>query len=549
MAFDRLTSCAIRFLCGFALLLVTVVYPDAEARTGDVRISIEAKTTASGEGEGDSEVTGGVREETAEAPAVEEEMAADPVDEVGDAPPEGGPENIEDAGESGEGVSRSVYVIPIQGPISKPALFVVRRAIKAAIANEVDVILLDMNTPGGRFDVTLELMKILDRFKGETVTYVNVDATSAGAFIAAATDEIYFAPKSQMGAAAVVSGTGEDIPETMREKIESHILGKVRNYAETDPYRAIVVRAMMDLDYVLEIDGEVLKPKGDLLTLTAQEAHREYGDPPRPLLGAGIEESFEDLLAGKFGPAGYEIKEFGLTWSEKLAQYLDTIVPIFMGIGILCLVIEFKTPGFGIIGGLGIAMLLMVFASNYVAGLAGYEAVLIFLLGLVLIGLELFVLPGTVFPAFFGVALILGALIWSMADIWPSGPGGIDFDPAALLQPLQNLMIGLIIAVVGAVLLWRFLPKSWYYDMLVLSGGVAPADPLTAGGGSSLDGSSQLPDIGSEGLAATDLHPMGEVAIEGKRYQAILGLGSLERGSSVKVVGYRNFALLVERIE
>ena len=538
MASGPLRSCAILLSCGFSLLLAVILYPDVEARTGEDRLSTEVQGMAAreGESEGEAENEAGVG---VEAPVAEEEVTS----------PQDGAASEQDPGKSGEAATRFVYVIPIQGPISKPTLFIIRRGIKQAIANQVDVILLDMNTPGGRADVTLELMEILDRFKGETVTFVNVDAISAGAFIAAATDEIYFAPKSQMGAAALVSGTGEEIPETMREKFESYMLAKIRNYAETDPYRAMVIRAMMELDYVLEIDGEVLKPAGTLLTLTTEEALREYGDPPRPLLGAGIEETFREVLDQKFGSSGYEIKEFGLTWSEKLAQYLDTIIPIFMGIGILCLVIEFKTPGFGIIGGLGIAVLLMVFASNYVAGLAGHEAVLIFLLGLVLIGFELFVFPGTVFPAFFGVALILGALIWSMADIWPSGPSGIDFDPAALLRPLQNLMIGLLIAIVGAVLVWRFLPKSWYYDILVLSGGVAPADPVTAGGGSSLDGSSQLPEIDSEGLAATDLHPMGEVTIEGKRYQATLGLGTLERGSSIKVVGYRNFALLVERIE
>lgn len=533
MASDQLRSCVSFLSCGFFLLLAAVVYPDVEERSGGVRSLTEVQEMAVGES---------ARASKAGPPEAVKAVAGDLGSEGGERVPPEDEVGSKDA-------ARFAYVIPIQGTISKPTLFIVRRGIKQAIANKVDIIVLDMNTPGGRADVTLDLMEILDRFEGETITFVNVDAISAGAFIAAATNEIYFAPKSQIGAAALVSGAGEEIPETMREKFESYMLAKVRNYAETDPYRAMVIRAMMELDYVLEIDGEVLKPAGQLLTLTTEEANREYGDPPRPILGAGIEESFEDVLKSKFGVGGYEIKEFGLTWSEKLAQYLESIIPIFMGIGLLCLVIEFKTPSFGIIGGLGIALLLLVFASNYVAGLAGHEAVLIFFLGLIFLGLELFVFPGMVFPAFFGVALILGALMWSMADIWPSGPSGVDFEPAVLLQPLQDLIIGLLIALVGAVLVWRFLPKSWYYDMLVLSGGVASADPVTAGGGSSLDKGSELPEIGSEGSAATDLHPMGEVTIGGKRYQATLGLGSLERGSPIKVVGYRNFALLVDKIE
>ena len=447
------------------------------------------------------------------------------------------------------GKEHSVYVVPVQDTISKPTLYIVRRGIKEAINNDVDVIVLDMDTPGGRVDVTLEIMEILDRFQGETVTYVNVDAISAGAFIASATDEIYFAPKSQIGAAAVIFGTGDDVPETAKQKIESYMGAKVRNYSETDPYRAKVIKAMMDADYVLEIEGEVIKPEGELLTLTAAEAVKEYGDPPRPLLGAGIAGTLEDLLDQKYGDGNYVIKEFDLTWSETLAQYMDAIAPILLGIGFLCMMIEFKTPGFGFIGGIGIAFLLTVFASNYVAGLAGYEAILFFLLGIILIGIELFLLPGTVFPAFLGIVLILGSLIWSMADIWPDGGNGIEFDPEVLWQPIYNLALGILISIFGGVAVWRFLPTSWIYDKLVLAGSVAAADPLTAGGASSLSNESSLPDVGSEGIAASDLHPMGEVDIGGRRYQATLSLGTVRRGAMIKVVGYKNFALLVDSLE
>ena len=103
-----------------------------------------------------------------------------------------------------------VYVIPITGPISTPNLYILRRGLKEAIANDVGMVILDMDTPGGRVDLTLEMMEMLDRFEGLTATYVNDDAISAGSFIAAATQEIYFSPRGKMGASAVIQGTGEE---------------------------------------------------------------------------------------------------------------------------------------------------------------------------------------------------------------------------------------------------------------------------------------------------------------------------------------------------
>lgn len=445
---------------------------------------------------------------------------------------------------------KTIYVIPIQEAIGKPTLYIVRRGLKEAIENEIDVVFLDMHTPGGESDVMLEVMEILDRFEGETLTFVNVDAFSAGAFIAASTDHIYFAPKSQIGAAAPIFATGQEVPDTLRQKFESAIMAKVRNYNETDPYRAKVIRAMMSADYVLEIEGEVIKPKGELLSLTASEALAEYGEPPQALLGAGIKDTLEEVLEDRFGVGNFDIKEFEVTWSEILAQYMAMVSPLLMGIGFLCLLVEFKTPGFGIFGGTGVIFLLIVFASNYVAGLAGHEAVLFFLLGIVLIGVELFLIPGTVFPALAGILLIFGSLVWSLADIWPTGGGrSFELNLKVLWQPVYEILLSLLVTVTAGFVLWRFLPRTWIYDSIVLSGQMAAADPVTAGGGSSLRGRGTLPDIGAVGIAATDLHPAGEVDIEGTRYQATLGVGTLNRGNSVKVVGQRNFALLVEKVD
>ncbi|MEC7610050.1 MAG: hypothetical protein VX964_07755, partial [Verrucomicrobiota bacterium] len=163
--------------------------------------------------------------------------------------------------------SVDVYVIPIQGMIDKPNLYILRRGLKEAIRNDIEMVVLDMDTPGGRVDICLEMMEALDRFDGVTATYVNEDAISAGSFIAASTEEIYFAPRGKIGASAVVQGTGEDVPETARLKMESYLRANIRVMAEDKPQRADVIRAMLDANFELKIGEEVIKSSGELLTL------------------------------------------------------------------------------------------------------------------------------------------------------------------------------------------------------------------------------------------------------------------------------------------
>ena len=155
--------------------------------------------------------------------------------------------------------------------IAKPELYILRRGLKAAIEQNVDTIVLDMETPGGALDVTFEMLKALEKFPGKTVTYVNREAISAGALISAGTDEIYFAPGGVIGAAAPVLATGGEIDETMREKIVSYLKARVRSVSEGKGYRGEVISAMIDKDFELKIGESVIKPKGELLSLTARK--------------------------------------------------------------------------------------------------------------------------------------------------------------------------------------------------------------------------------------------------------------------------------------
>lgn len=433
-----------------------------------------------------------------------------------------------------------VMVIPVREQIGKPVLYVVRRGLKEAIDRGAGVVVIDMKTPGGRADVMLDIMEALDRFPGETITYVNDEAGSAGALIAAVTDEIYFAPNGVMGAAELVSGSGTDVPEALKRKMTSYINAKVRALSSSEPRRADVLKAMTSPDFELKIGDTVLKPAGELLTVTADEAVALHGDPAAPLLALGIAEDVESLLRAQFGATGYAVTRLEVTWSEQLAVWLNAISPVLLGLGLLALFVEFKTPGFGFFGIAGLTLLAVVFLGNYTAGLSGHEPMLFFGLGLLLVAVELFFFPGTVVAALTGVMLMLGSLLWSMADIWPNEPVTISGD--LFVQPAINLGLGLVLAVAGALALLRFLPKVLFWDKMVLAaavGGTGKGAPATAA----------ATMVGRAGVAATDMFPSGQVEIDGARYEARVAVGAVEAGQKIVVRAEREFGLLVEPVE
>jgi membrane-bound serine protease (ClpP class) len=451
----------------------------------------------------------------------------------------------EDVVPEGNKSPAKVVIIPIRAQIAKPELYILRRGLKEAIENKVDTIVLDMETPGGALNVTFEMLQALEKFPGRTVTYVNREAISAGALISAGTDEIYFAPAGVIGAAAPVMATGGEIDATMKAKINSYLKARVRAISEGKRYRGEVLSAMIDADYEFKIGDTVIKEKGELLSLTALEAMKTYGDPPQPLLGAGIAENLDSLLDQLHGAGKHSAIRLEITWSEKLAQYITAFTPILLGLGLLCLFIEFKTPGFGIFGVSGIVLLGVVFFGHYVAGLSGHEPALFFLIGLLLIAIELFFIPGTLVLALTGIALMLGSLVWAMLDLWPGEPISLEGD--VLFRPLANVMAGVVLAVMVFLAILKFLPKGGPWGRLVLESAVGgEPGPIRALNSRAQDEAPVTNLIGLSGVAATSLFPSGQIEVSGRRYEARLGMGFAEAGTPVRITGVSEFGLIVE---
>jgi membrane-bound serine protease (ClpP class) len=440
--------------------------------------------------------------------------------------------------------TRQVIVIPVRDEIAEPELYILRRGLKEAIAEKADVVVLDLKTPGGALDVTMEMMEALEKYPGQTIAYVDNEAMSAGAFISAVAGEIWFAPDGIIGAAAPVTSTGQDVDATMKQKLVSYLKARMRATSEGKGYRGQVISAMIDADLELKIEGQVLKEKGELLSLTAAEAMKAYGNPARPLLGSGIAPDIDGLLAKKFGERGYAVRRLEITWSERLAVWLNLIAPVLLGLGLLSLFIGYKTGSFGVFGIAGVCLLALVFLGSSVAGLSGHEPAILFVLGVVLLLLELLFFHSAGFLGIVGGALMLASLFWSMSDLWPNEPLTIAWSADAFEKPAVNMGLGLVIAVgLGAALL-RFLPRGWIWDRLVVEatiGGSAQVAGSLPGAGSSLDAL-----VGRRGVAATTLRPGGQVEVDGRRYEAAVGMGTVDAGTPVVVRGRNDFGLIVE---
>jgi membrane-bound serine protease (ClpP class) len=230
-----------------------------------------------------------------------------------------------------------------------------------------------------------------------------------------------------------------------------------------------------------------------------------------------------------------------------LAQYLTRFSPILLGLGLLVLFIEFKTPGFGIFGITGIVLLGIVFLGNYVAGFSGHEPLLLFAVGLLLVALEIFFFPGVAVVAVTGLVLMLGSLVWAMADLWPGQPLTAAWSGDAFVAPLRNLGLGLVLAVALGAALLRFLPKGWIWDKMVVGSTVGGAAQIAGVGPDAAQEMANI--IGAHGTAVTALRPSGQVEIGGRRYEAKVEVGAVDPGEAITVRGRTDFALVVERTQ
>ncbi len=430
---------------------------------------------------------------------------------------------------------KKVFVVPIQGDIEPALVYVVRRAVKEASEAKADALVLHMNTNGGRVDSTEEILQIIQKFEPQAQTYTLIDtkAFSAGAFISAGTRAIYMTPGSVIGAATPILATGQEMPKAIEEKMTSGVRGLVRAAAERHGHNTAVFDAMVDRDQGLTIEGKEIVPKGKILTLTAQEAQQSLGKPPTPLLSAGTVDSLEAMLAsaGLSAAAVIHVEETGF---EAISRWIVKMSPILLLIGIVGIYVEMKTPGFGLAGISGVAALLVFFFGHSVAGLSGQEGLVLFALGLALVLVEVFFLPGTLIPGLLGTALILVAFLITMTDRYPAEP--IMPTLPQLRLPMLKLASSLVGSVIVIGLLARYLPEAPFLRKMTLTNasgdsGVIPSQPAEP-----------------TGLATTDLRPSGKARFGDSLLDVSTAGEYLCSGTPLRVTRRELGTIFVERV-
>ena len=463
---------------------------------------------------------------------------------------------------------KKVYVLPIREDIMPPLVYLVRRGVKEAMEDSADLLVVDMKTNGGRVDTCREIMAILGQFKGDTVTYVDNDAFSAGAFLAVSTKRIFMSPESVIGAAAPImlnpGGEGvAQLPDTYEKKMTSAVRALIRATAEKNGYNVAVVEAMIDKDKGLTISNVIngvtnvatIAKVGEILTLTNTEAEKEYGNPPRKLFSSGTIASLDGLLK-QLGYADAKRVDIKPSGAETLGFWINAISPILLIIGIVGIYIEFKSPGFIVPGIVGVAAFALYFLGGYVAGFSGIEWMMVFLLGLILVLLELFIFTGTLALGITGAILMLLAVVMALVDVYPAppvpqAPGAPNLPlvlpnlPSLSVADFNRSLFALSTALAGAGLcilaLRRVLPHTAVYQQLVSQ---------TASGVACVAAQEQKRAVlaGAVGVAISNLRPGGKAQFGDDILDVITQGDLISKGQKVRIVGSSGTEEIVEPV-
>lgn len=396
-----------------------------------------------------------------------------------------------------------IVVVPLSGEVSPSLLMFLRREVKAAESSGASAIILEMNTYGGRLDSAEEMTSVLNHATIPTYTFINSNAGSAGALIALATQHIYMAPVSAIGAAAPVLSTGEDLPLTEREKTVSYWSALIRSSAIKNGHNPDIGEAFISKEKEIKIGDRMIHPKGTLLTLNAQEATEKING--KPLLADGIADSIADL-AQKAALKG-NVVSLNPSGFEQLALWITALAPLLLLGGIIGAYLEFKIPGATLPGIIAAICFALFFLGHYLAGLAGWEVVTLFVVGFALVIIEiLFFAHSTIVFGVVGVLLMLASLLWAMIDRYP----GETFFPTGrtLALPLLNLFIAIAAAAIVIVILARYLPRTSFYRRFALMTSNPPG-PSLAGAPREFTTALAL-SPGMEGISVSILRPSGK---------------------------------------
>ncbi len=422
-----------------------------------------------------------------------------------------------------------IYKFDIKEQIAAPALRRTQRAFEDADTLGADVILIHMNTYGGQVDIADSIRTRIMQSKIPVMVFIDNNAASAGALISIATDRIYMRPGANIGAATVVDQAGEVVPD----KFQSYMRSMMRSTAEAKDRDPDIAQAMVDPS--IEIEGVI--EEGKVLTFTSSEAMR-WG------FCEGMAENIDEVVK-LAGFENFTVVEQKLTGMDRVINFL--IHPIVSGLLIMLILggiyFELQTPGVGFPILLAASAALMYFAPLYLEGLASHWEIIIFVLGIVLVAVEIFALPG------FGVAGITGIIFMisglALAMVGNQGP---DFTCVPVSEVGQAFLIVIIAFFLS-------LSSSFYIGAKLITSQGRLGNTLslntiqdTSAGYSSVN--IKMRDLlGKTGVAYTILRPSGKVEVDDDVYDATALTGYIDKGETVKIVKYETSQVFVVKVQ
>ncbi len=420
-----------------------------------------------------------------------------------------------------------IFVMEIRDDIDPRMNRYVELALDQATALKADIIIIDMDTYGGAVNDANDIRTRILEYDKPVWVYINNDAASAGALISIACDSIYMRPGANIGAATVVNGAdGSQAPD----KYQSYMRSIMRSTAEENGRDPLIAEGMVD-DRV-EIEG--VTEAGKVITFTTSEAIKNG------FCEAEVA-SIRDIIE-KNGVYDYELLEYELNETEKvIAFFLNPVVS-----GLLILVItggiffELQTPGVGFpLAAAGIALVLYL-VPYYLNGLAANWEIAVLFLGIALIALEVFVIPGFGVAGIGGIVCVVGALIFVMLG---NDNFNFDFVPIAeIRQAAFVVMIAIFSSILLLVILGYRLTESKMFERVALVTEQKKSDGYIA-----TFYNEDL--IGKEGIAITILRPSGRIEIEEDVYDAYTRGEYIEKGDKVVVVSQEGTSLKVRSVK
>lgn len=429
-----------------------------------------------------------------------------------------------------------VYKINIQKEIDNTTRIYLRNGLSEADSLKADAILIHLNTYGGQVDAADSMRTAILYNPIPVYIFIDNNAVSAGALISIAGKKIYMRKGANIGAATVVNQTGSAMPD----KYQSYMRSMMRSTAEAHGKDTIIQGRDTTYKWIRDpkiaeamVDERIVIPNlvdtGKVLTLTAEEALKwGYCD--------GIAETPDEVITQYIGYKDYQMKTYQPSWYDDMKGFLMS--PVLQSLLIIIIIggiyFEMQTPGLGFPSAAALVAAILYFAPLYLDGLAANWEILIFIIGVLLIAAEIFVIPGFGVAGISGIVLVVGGLTMSLLD-----NKDFDFEQVSgkdLGEAIFIVLIGLVLGFVLVIWLSNKIGHRGIFRKVALNKDLE--DAISSPDLSAL--------IGKEGIAATVLRLSGKVIIDGEFYDAVSESGFIEKGEKIRVIRFENAQVYVE---